>query len=83
MGDLQTVYHAIKVLGAPPEQVPDRYETIFSEEESVFAAISQSFKGYEPLIFAEVAVSGPVFSINFLAMGSAKIRIAILSPPNR
>ena len=57
MGDLQTVYHAIKVLGAPPEQVPDRYETIFPEEESIFAAISQSLKGSEPLIFAEVAVS--------------------------
>ena len=83
LGDLQTVYHAIKVLGIPPEHVPDKNEISFSEEESVLAAISQSFNGSKPLRLAEVAVKGPVFSTNFLAIGFAKIRIAILFPPNR
>ena len=51
--------------------------------ESDAAAISQSFRGSNPLILAEVAVKGPVCSISFLAVLFDNMRIAIFSPPSR
>ena len=83
LGDLQTVCHAIKVLGTPPGHFPEIYVFSLAALEREAAAISQSPNGFVPLILAEVAVKGPVLSTKSLATSFANIRIATFSPPNR
>ena len=65
----QTEYHAIKVLGKPPGVFPSTKPTLWPAFRRVSTASGQLDSGSVPLMFAEVAVSGPVALSSAFATG--------------
>ena len=65
----QTEYHAIKVLGEPPGVFPSTKPTLWPAFCKVSTASRQLDFGGVPLMFAEVAVSGPVARSSAFATG--------------